>query len=366
MLSKRSPVSLYITIIIGLILSFIFLKTNNINFDLIPYIASVKKIENSAISVTTLQRDTYDALKSEVSGEAFARATDSSIKFRVNMQDDSAVFAKNLPYYGIKTGYNYFNAALKFGTSSYTKAIAANSAVFWLLTLVLTFLYLKKLIRSNWWLVILSFLICLNPHFIYGARIATPDMMSCFVVLFAFVSVTQLKLNQAYILGLLAIIVRPDNIVFSGLLGLFIFLNMTDRKVKISSAIYMLLCLATVFILIPQSGNSGNISSLYQGNYLKLLAVNISAAINETFVPFMLLLAVLGFALGYLKLYNPEGRWVILCLVIVGVKFMLVPSLENRLYLPFYLILVLNFTKAIVQNSHLSKVLNKKAIIRRL
>lgn len=366
MSGKRSPISLYVTIIIGLILSFIFFKANNINFDLIPYIASVKKIEQPRISISNLQRSTYEVLNNEVPKADFYRLTDSNHLFRVNMQYDSATFAKNLPYYGIKTGYNYFNTLVKFTTTSYTKAIGANSAIFWFLTLLLTFIFLKKFIRNDWWLVILSFVICLQPHFIYGARIASPDMMSCFVVLFSFLSVTQFKINQAYLLGLLAILVRPDNIVFSGLLGLFIFLNVTDKKVKITSAIYMALCLAVVFVLIPQSGNSGNISGLYQGNYLKVITVNIVAAINETFIPFMLLLAALGFALGYLKLYNPEGRWVIFCLLVVGIKFLLVPSLENRLYQPFYLILVLSFTKAIVQNSHLSKVLNKKAIIRRL
>lgn len=234
-------VKILFTAIIAIITIVYGLKPDN-NWDMLAYMAAVLRIEDS--NSARIHSKVYEITKSEVSKEDYHRLTNlRAPDYRKKMELSEDAFTEQIPFYSIKISYVYLIYLFYNSGFSLTFATVIPSLLSVFLIGILLFNVFIEVMRIELAALFSIIIIMLGPM-ANLARYSTPDAFSALLLL----SVSILFLKKSYLLipvMLLAITVRPDNIIF------FSFLLMADllgKKLEKPTILRSIISLSALFI----------------------------------------------------------------------------------------------------------------------
>ncbi|WML47824.1 hypothetical protein RCG23_21230 [Neobacillus sp. PS3-34] len=193
------------------------------SYDLIPYTASTISLEQD--NAEKIQSETYRIIKDSVPNEIFKAWT--SGEFGRRMYKDFQSFNQTLNFYKVKPLYLYFIYFLHKCGIGIVNAIYLISACSYIGISVLLFLSIRGLRAGLTGTIILTLLLVCRPLMIAGGN--TPDALSAFIItLSLFVLLNKRMKILSGILLFFSILIRPDNIIFSSIL--FLYLGIVSPK----------------------------------------------------------------------------------------------------------------------------------------
>jgi len=186
------------------------------NWDLVGYVGAVLEWETPGAAA--LHARTYGLLARDLPPAAFRELLQRLPYTRVVARDPEA-FVEQLPFYRVKVGYVALLAGLRAIGMDLHRAVALVSALSTVGCLAILFLWLEGSVgsgRAAW----MAAAVGLSPPLIALGRLATPDALACLLVFAASWQLGVGHRNLAVGLGTAAVTVRPDTLVFIGLLAL--------------------------------------------------------------------------------------------------------------------------------------------------
>ncbi|MHB8735458.1 MAG: hypothetical protein ACYC6M_09175 [Terriglobales bacterium] len=185
------------------------------NWDLVGYVGSVLAWETP--QAAAVHARTYALLARELPHGAFSELIERLPYTRTVARDPEA-FAEQLPFYRVKIGYVALLTGLRRLGVDLPRAVALVSSVSTGTSLWILFLWLESQLgsgRAAW----ITAAVGVSPPLLELGRLATPDALACLTVLSATWLLTLGRRSLAVGLGVAAVTVRPDTLVFIGLLA---------------------------------------------------------------------------------------------------------------------------------------------------
>jgi hypothetical protein len=197
------------------------------NWDLLPYVAIAKSYDIA--STEELHRAAYDLAEESVPPERYRALTLGDAPYRITLARNSDLFAQVLPFYRVKPLYPFLLHVLD------RAGVHPVLAGVWLSRLA----YLAIAVLLGWWcarhlppvVTALCVPIVLSSGFVVGlSGWFTPDALSTLVMLAATILIVEGHGRVGWLTMAFAVVVRPDNLVFLGLLGLWaLWRRFSDR-----------------------------------------------------------------------------------------------------------------------------------------
>ncbi|MHA4806580.1 hypothetical protein ACX0G9_00665 [Flavitalea flava] len=341
---------LYFSYLAGIVLVACYsYKKPDYNFDMLPYIALVVKMDNK--DIRSVHRITYQSVWEKVPPGTYRRLTDSVNPFRRKMSEDPLFFSSQLPFYMIKpfyTGliYLFYKTGLSLPHATVMPSILA-----YLLTGLLLLHWLENYLSLSS-AVVTSLFTLFSAPFLGAARMSTPDLLSGLFLFSAFYFILEKpKTLPLFLLLALSVFTRVDNIIGSiCLLTLFAF---TSGKEKISLwqylslLILLVLCYFSITISTRSFGWSplfypsfrasdphfrNGLSTLIEGLYY-------SHSLLLLFVLVLLLLSYPPFRSDQFRSdhFRSDRSFILVILGIIVIRLMLYPDPADRYFLAYYL-----------------------------
>lgn len=240
-------------------------RTPEYNFDMLPYIALVVKMENK--DIPTIHRATYQSVRENVPPEIYQRLTDSVNPYRKKMKENAAYFFGQLPFYMIKPFYTALIYLFYKAGSSLPHATVLPSIIAYLLTSLLLLYWLEKYL-SLAPAVILGLLILFSSPFLAVARMSTPDGLSALLLFSAVYFILEKPAPLPLFLLLAAsLFARLDNVIACfGLLTLSLFAE-GNRKISLRLYFSITIALALCYFLITLSTRSFGWSPFFYNSF---------------------------------------------------------------------------------------------------
>ena len=191
------------------------------NYDSIPYVAAAKYLETKDYEVS--HKYSYELLKQKA--PQFYNGLCCSGAYRNSMSSDYEAFASHLPAYQIKTFYVRLIRSISdlFGVDEF-KAInlISLSSVFGIVLVFAGFFF-----HINIFGFLSLFGVLILSQVLHLSRLMTPDALSSLTFLCSVILIMRNLKMAGFALLVLALLVRPSNIVYTGLVPLFLI---KDRK----------------------------------------------------------------------------------------------------------------------------------------
>ncbi len=191
------------------------------NYDSIPYVASAKYIETK--DYESSHNYSYNLLKEKA--PQFYEGLCCSGAYRNSMSSDYEAFASHMPAYQIKSFYVQLIRITSdsLGVDEYRaiNLISLGSV----LGIVLVFAGFFFQVNIFGFLSVFGVLVL--SQVLHLAKLMTPDALSSFVFLCSVVLILRNLKIAGFFLLVLALLIRPSNIVYTGLVPLFL---LKDRK----------------------------------------------------------------------------------------------------------------------------------------
>ena len=191
------------------------------NYDSIPYVASAKYLQTQDHKIS--HNYSYDLLKEKA--PQFYNGLCCSSAYRKSMSNDYEAFASHMPAYQIKSLYvQLIRITSDFlGVDEY-KAINLISLSS---VLGIVFLFVSFFFQLNIFGFLSIFGVLVLSQVLHLSRLMTPDALSSLVFLCSVVLILRNLKVAGFFLLILALLVRPSNIVYTGLIPLFL---LKDKK----------------------------------------------------------------------------------------------------------------------------------------
>ena len=191
------------------------------NYDSIPYVASAKYLQTQDHEIS--HNYSYDLLKEKA--PQFYNGLCCSSAYRKSMSNDYEAFASHMPAYQIKSLYvQLIRITSDFlGVDEY-KAINLISLSS---VLGIVFLFVSFFFQLNIFGFLSIFGVLVLSQVLHLSRLMTPDALSSLVFLCSVVLILRNLKVAGFFLLILALLVRPSNIVYTGLIPLFL---LKDKK----------------------------------------------------------------------------------------------------------------------------------------
>ncbi len=225
------------------------------NWDMLPYLAVAE--ESAYPTPQALHDYAYGTVKAEVSEGDYLALTDDGGGFRTRMTSDAAAFHSMLPMYRVKFLY----AEVLSGLSKVMPPIAAMQAVQVFSVLLFGAVALLWL-RSAGALALAPVLagLLIVAEFAYAARSNTPDLLASALLLAGLYAHVRRSEVFTGILLLLAVLVRPDNVIF---VGVFAVLLVAFRQWSLGALAGAVASFAAYFAISRWAGHPGWWPHLY-------------------------------------------------------------------------------------------------------
>ena len=357
---------LFVYCAIILSVSIYSLKKPAYNWDILPYMGVILSYEK--IDVKTIHDSVYSIAKNKIPSTFYNRMIDSSNKYRYHVAQSTEAFNLQLPLYVVKplyTGLGYL--FYKAGASLLIATILPSVLSYFLIGLLL-FYWLQK-----YWSVLFAFagstLIMLSTPLFSVANLSSPDMFSALLLFTAIYAITERRsLVWTFFFLILGVFARLDNIIPAiFFLTTLAFTNKWSPKISGAKLSLLLTVLLLSYLAISFNARSFGWSLFYYPSFAKQL--NPSYDINNTFV-FKDYIALaksqlmtglffsflsLFFFLVLLLLWNSqafrfsrltiEQTLGIVFVLIIMIRFVLQPLISDRLYIPYYLSVIIFIVK---------------------
>lgn len=213
----------------------------NYNWDCLPYAATVLKIDG--LNLSDLHSKTYTLAKKELTSESYEQLTTGG-KYREEIANNSKGFIEQLPFYYIKPLYILFILIFfKLGVPLFLSTALPSLISFFIISVITFFLLSRKynfIISSG-----ITLLLMLFHAFSDVARESSPDTLSSLFLIGTIFSFLNKKTWQVTLLLTLAILTRPDNIIFG---GIFLCLSFYKKSFTVKQVILGFVCIGLAYI----------------------------------------------------------------------------------------------------------------------
>lgn len=360
--------SLFLLIYCAIILfvSIYSLKKPAYNWDILPYMGVILSYEN--IDVKTIHDSVYNIAKKQIPSPFYNRLTDTSNKYRNRVAQSPEAFHMQLPFYVVKPLYTGLSYLFYKAGAPLLIATIWPSAISYFLIGLLLFYWLQK-----YWPAIFAFagslFIMLSSPLLSVANLSSPDMLSALLLFAAIYAIIERRsLAWTFFFLILSVFTRLDNIIPSiFFLTTLAFTNKWNPKIPVGKLSLLLAVMVLSYLAISFNVRSFGWSLFYYPSFVKQL--NPSYNINNTFVfkdyvalaksqlmtgLFFSFLSLFFFLVLLLLWNSPafhfsrltiEQTLGIVFVLIIMIRFVLQPLINDRLYIPYYLSVIIFLVK---------------------
>ncbi|MDR6461873.1 hypothetical protein [Chryseobacterium sediminis] len=378
-MKKRENILVFIFSIYVCLMSYYLYTNHYYNTDMEAYMGLIYKTEYPDMKIEEIHQKVYDELREKNPDFAGLGPVDPMVEevakgestyYKILSQNPKA-YEEELQLFVVKPFYNFINwSFFKLGFS----ASASNSlisVISYALILILIFSFLIKILKNYSLAFIITILISLFKPFPEAARHVSADSLSCLLLLLSFyVFLFRRNLFLAGIFAMLCILTRPEYFIFYSFLYGLIYLYRNRLKVKTAPLFISYGYLFLSFFLI-QAFNQVSWSTLFMNqftkvqiypvsqpdpfifsDYIHFIKSNMMLEFNASYFPVLLIFIIIILANNF-SFYNKKKQAQVLFFAIiygtVMMRFLVFPSLANRMMLGFYLIIILALVY--IQNS---------------
>jgi hypothetical protein len=337
------------------------------NWDMLPYMAIVIKMEHSDINL--IHKITYSSAKEGIPSKEYGFLVSDLSQYRKKMASSPVDFYQQLPFYVIKplyTGliYLFYKANFSLPASTVLPSIMA-----YLLIGLLLFYWLSKYFK-----LLFAFsgglLLMFSIFMVSIARESTPDCLSAFLMFTAmYFIIEKPSVKLMFLFFLLAIFTRIDNIITCFfILSFLAFSDRWEKRISFKQYFLMLIIMTAIYFSIasiatgygwnifyyPTFASSFDLSYKFHTTFLlkEYFALMYSKAITaivfshlSTFL-FVVLLILMPWPDRFRK-FGFDQLFSLLLVLIISVRFILFPDLSDRFYISFYLVIIIILVRRI-------------------
>ncbi|AYZ35969.1 hypothetical protein EGY07_10485 [Chryseobacterium indologenes] len=378
MKKKKNLLVFIFSIYVGL-MSYYLYTHQYYNTDMEAYMGLIYKVEYPDMKIEEIHHKVYSEIKEKNPDFAGLGPVDPMVKevakgestYYKFLSENPKAYEEELQLFAVKPFYNFINVLFfKLGFKASTSTFLI-SIISYVLILVFIFGFLIQILKNYTLATIITVLLSLFKPILEASRHASPDSLSCLLLLLSFYTFL-IKKNVFYttIFAMLCVFTRPEYFILYSFLYLLVFFY-SDRLVlnkKILSLSYGYLLAS--FLLI-QYFNQVSWSVLFMNqftrvqlyplsnpdhfqfaDYLQFIKGNIMLEFNASYFPLLMIVLVIILANNF-SLRNRKNQVQCLFFVIiygsVFLRFLIFPSLVNRMMIGFYLLIILSMIY--IQNS---------------
>ncbi|PRB00948.1 hypothetical protein CQ046_17245 [Chryseobacterium sp. MYb7] len=370
-MKKRGNILVFIFSIYVCFMSYYLYTHHYYNTDMEAYMGLIYKTEYPDMKIEEIHKKVYDELREKNPDFAGLGPVDPMVEevakgestyYKIISQNPKA-YEEELQLFVVKPFYNFINWSffkMGFSASASTSLI---SIISYALILILIFSFLIKILKNYSLAFIIVILISMFKPLPESTRHVSADTLSCFLLLLSFyVFLIRKNFFLAGIFAMLCILTRPEYFIFYSFLYGLIYLYRQKLEVKTASLLLSYGYLFLSFALI-QAFNQVAWSTLFMNQFTKVqiypvsnpdpfsfseyihfIKSNIMLEFNGSFFPLLLIFIVVILANKF-SLYSKKNQAQVLFFAIIYVtvmlRFLVFPSLVNRMMLGFYLVIIL-------------------------
>ena len=355
---------IYCAIISGV--SIYSLKEPAYNWDILPYMGVILSYEKTDIKA--IHDSVYEIAKEQIPSTFYNWLIDPSSKYRNRVAQSPEAFHLQLPFYVVKPLYTGVSYLFYKAGASLLMATLWPSIISYFLIGLLWFYWLQK-----YWRVLFAFagslLIMFSAPLLSVANLSTPDALSGLLLFAATYAVIEIRsLAWTFLFLVLSIFARLDNIIPAVFFLITLaFMNKWNPKIPTRKLLLILIIILLSYFAVSYNARWFGWSLFYYPTFIKQL--NSSYITNSTFVfkDYIVLAKSqvmtglffsslsLFFFLVLLLLWNSrvfrfsrltiEQTFAIVFVLIIMIRFLLQPLITDRLYIPYYLSVIIFLVK---------------------
>lgn len=353
-----------------LIMSYYLYTHQYYNADIEAYMGLVYKANHPEMKIEEIHQKVYTELRGknpklfEVSVGREEEAIGENSYYKT-LSENPKAYEEELQLFSVKPFYNFINSIffkLGFPASTSTFLITITS---YILIVFLIFVFLSQILKSNFLALTLTLLLSLFKPLLDTSRHATPDALSCILLLLSIYFVARKRnLFMATVLGMLCILTRPEYFIFYTLSLVILYIFKNEFRIKTKELVFSFIYLFLSFALV-QYFNQISWSVLFMNQFTKVQIYPISHPDPFNFheylsfvkskiffefnTSYFVLLAIFIIVIADYKLVLKKNPKTILFLSFMGIiyltvfiRFLLFPVLVNRMMVGFYLLIILS------------------------
>jgi hypothetical protein len=328
------------------------------NWDMLPYMAIVVKMEHSDIN--QIHKITYQSAKDNIPSQEYDYLVANSSEYRKKMAESAVDFYQQLPFYVVKPLYiGSVYLCYKAGYSL-PKSTVLPSIISYLLIGLLLFYWLSKYFKLLF-ACAGGLLIMFSIYMVSIARESTPDCLSAFFIFSAiYFIVEKPSVKFMFLFFLLAIFTRLDNVITCFIILSFLTFigkwkkEISLRKYLLLSLLIILLYFSITFLTTafgwsifyyPTFASSFDLSHSFHATfpfeqYLELMySKALTGMVFSQLTTFLLIILLILYPWpAKLQSLNFDQLFSLLMILIIIVRFVLFPNISDRFYIAFYLV----------------------------
>lgn len=370
-MEKKKNILVFIFSIYVCMMSYYLYTHHYYNTDMEAYMGLIYKTEYPEMKIEEIHQIVYDELREKnpdfaglgpVNPMVEEVAKGESTYYKIISQNPKA-YEEELQLFVVKPFYNFIGWSLfKLGFSA-SASISLISVISYALILVLIFSFLIKILRNYPLAFILTVLISLFKPLPESARHVSADSLSCLLLLLSFyVFLVRKNFFFAGIWAMLCVLTRPEYFIFYSFLYSLIYFYRNSFQIKTGLLLVSYGYIFLSFFLI-QVFNQVSWSTLFMNqftkvqiypvsqpdpfsfaDYFRFIKSTIMLEFNTSYFPVLLIFIVVILANRF-SFHNKKNQAQLLFFVViyttVMLRFLVFPSLVNRMMLGFYLIIIL-------------------------
>jgi len=346
------------------------------NVDLEAYVGLVYKAEYPEMKMGDIHKKVYAELKGTnpklfgitPQDEEIAKGENTYYKV---LSENPKAYEEELQLFSVKPFYNFvnlmfFKLGFKVTTSIFLTSILAYSFI-----LVLIFSFLIRIVKNYPLAFIITILISLFKPLLEASRHASADSLSCLLLLLSiYTFIVGKKHLAATVLAMLCVLTRPEYFILYSFLYILVYVYRNSFQIKTVKVFWSYAYVFLSFFLI-QYFNQISWSTLFMNqftkvqiypisdpdpfyfpDYLNFIKKTIMLDFNGSYFPLLLLFIVIILANKFsLNSKKSQAQCLFFASVYASVflRYLVFPSLANRMMIGFYLIIILSLIY--IQNS---------------
>ncbi|WP_431609458.1 hypothetical protein [Chryseobacterium sp. 'Rf worker isolate 10'] len=370
-MKKRENILVFIFSIYVCIMSYYLYTHQYYNTDMEAYMGLIYKTEFPNMKIEEIHQNVYYELRGKNPDFAGLGPIDPMVEevaegestyYKV-LSENPKAYEEELQLFAVKPFYNFVNwSFFKLGFSASTSTFLI-SIISYALILILIFSFLVKILRNYNLAFIITVLISLFKPVLESSRHASPDSLSCLLLLLSFYTfIIRKNIFWTGIFAMLCILTRPEYFILYSFLYVLIYFYRNKLQVKTAPLLISYGYLVLSFCLI-QAFNQVSWSVLFMNQFTKVqiypvsqpdpfsfsdyvhfIKSKIMLEFNASYFPILLIFIVIILANNFSIRNKKTQAQILFFAIIYGtviLRFLIFPSLVNRMMLGFYLVIML-------------------------
>ncbi|MBL1222346.1 hypothetical protein JET18_15955 [Chryseobacterium sp. L7] len=349
------------------------------NVDLEAYAGLIYKAEYPEMKIEEIHKKVYTELKDTnpklfgITPQDEEIAVGENTYYKV-LSENPKAYGEELQLFSVKPFYNFVNLMFFKSGFNLTTSVFLTSILSYVLILVLVFCYLIRILKNYPLALIITVIISLFKPLLEASRHASADSLSCLLLLLSlYTFIVRKKHLPATIFAMLCVLTRPEYFILYSFLYIVAYFNRNILEIKASKLFFSYGYIFLAFFLI-QYFNQISWSTLFMNqftkvqiypisdpdpfvfsDYVKYLKKSMLLEFNGSYFSLLLLFIVIILANKFS--WHSKKSWA-QCLffaaiyISVFLRFLVFPSLANRMMIGFYLIIILSLIY--IQNSKIN------------